>query len=352
MTTVHVALTEKSYNIQIGSGILHLAAEYAAKRKSGKTVVISDENVWRLHGQTLEAELFKAEISYSAIVVAAGEESKSFATLEHVCSELLKAEIGRDGLIMAFGGGVIGDLAGFAASIWMRGCDYIQIPTTLLSQIDSSVGGKTAVNLAGGKNMVGTFYQPRLVVADVGLLETLPEREWRCGLSEMIKYAALFSAKLFEKLNNPLDKTELPELVKICCEMKRDLVQTDEKDTGKRMLLNFGHTFGHAIENLGGFSRYNHGEAVGIGMVLATAFGEYAGYTAPGCSGKIANALKLHGLATTCLYNATEMLDAMMHDKKSRKGGLDLILIKDIALAGTEWYSIEKLQKMMPEVIV
>ena len=351
MTTVNVALAEKSYDIKIGKDILHLAAEYTAARGSGRAVIISDENVWRLHGASLSEKLGDAAVSYSTVVVAPGEESKSFATLEHICDELVRAELGRDGLIIAFGGGVIGDLAGFAASVWMRGCDYIQIPTTLLSQIDSSVGGKTAVNLKDGKNLVGSFYQPRLVVADMELLETLPEREWRCGLAEMIKYGALFSQKLFAKLTAPLDKTELPELVKICCEMKRKLVQADERDTGRRMLLNLGHTFGHAIEKLGGFSRYNHGEGVGIGMVLAAALGEHIGFTKPGCKAEIERALRAHGLEIACEYNPADIVRAMTNDKKSRAGGMDLILLREIGCAEAEWHSLEELQALLPEVM-
>jgi len=351
VTTVNVCLPDNSYDVLIGADILHCAAEFAAERTNGKTVVITDKNVWNLHGGTLSSSLDSVGVQYSVITVTPGESSKTLSVLEYVCNSLSEFGLGRNGLIVAFGGGVIGDLAGFAASIWMRGCEYIQVPTTLLSQVDSSVGGKTAVNLTGGKNLVGSFYQPQLVVSDVSLLETLPEREFRCGVAEMIKYGALYSDKLFRKFTEPFSKPELPSLIKRCCELKRDAVQTDERDTGRRVLLNFGHTFGHAVEKLGGFSEYNHGESVGIGMLLAAAVGERLSFTKSGCHELLDAALKIQGLPMSCPYSAEALNSAITLDKKSRGGGVDLVLLRNIGNADTFWVSSEQLEALLAEVI-
>ncbi|MDR2088268.1 MAG: 3-dehydroquinate synthase, partial [Clostridiales Family XIII bacterium] len=233
----------------------------------------------------------------------------------------------RDGLVIAFGGGVIGDLAGFAAATWMRGVRLVQVPTTLLAQVDSSVGGKTAVNTGAGKNLAGVFYQPSFVLADTALLATLPAREFRCGMAEVIKYGAIRSARLFESLHAVPSAEALRDTVGACCAVKADIVERDEFDTGERMLLNFGHSFGHAIEKLGGFRRYNHGEAVAMGMALAAEAGERMGLTARGSADALREVLAVHGLETDCPYAPAELLPQMELDKKNSDGAVRLVLL-------------------------
>ena len=385
---VQVSLGERSYDILIGNGAVRAAAEYVVSRKTGGVVVVSDEIVWAAQGKVLIDVLDRAEVDYSTYLIKPGEHSKSLSVLEQICEAFAQFDLRRDGLVIAFGGGVVGDLAGFAASVWMRGCDYIQISTTLLSQIDSGVGGKTAVNLKTGKNLVGSFYQPQFVVADTGFLDTLPEREWRSGLAEMIKYGALFSEELFLKLAVPVNKPdwvdkpvytdeyipvhdvaradnpsmpttepeskqlELAEMIETCCKFKRDIVQEDELDGGKRRLLNFGHSFGHAIEQLGGFTKYNHGEAVAIGMLLAAALGEWSGFTQAGCMLKLREVLSTQQLPVDCPYKANELLPVIEKDKKFRDGGIDLVLLREIGQAEVQWYSMEELKSQLSGALI
>jgi len=350
MITVNVNLPHNGYDIYIGSQAQKEAAAFSSAHPYGTKVVISDETVWKLHGEQLCTHYQDAGIDFYSVIVPPGEDSKSMATLERLYEEFAKARLTRRGLIIAFGGGVIGDLAGFAAATWMRGVDYIQIPTTLLSQIDSSVGGKTAINLACGKNMAGAFYQPRFVAADTDLLNTLPPRELSCGMAEMVKYGALFSPELFEELTQPLRTERLPQLIETCCRLKASTVQADEKDTGQRMLLNLGHTFGHAIEKLGDFSRYNHGEGIAIGMMLAAIFGEKTGICKPELKDRMAAALNAQHLPTECPWPLPQLLDAMILDKKSRNDGLDLILLREIGQPEIIWHSITELESIFKEI--
>ena len=353
MKKVMVPLGDRSYDILIGPHLLTETLFNALQESYGKVIVVSDETVWQLHGTDLESSLNAARITFNTVLVPAGEKSKSLSELEKILNFFAGNGLGRDGLVIAFGGGVIGDLAGFAASIWMRGVRYIQIPTTLLAMVDSSVGGKTAVNLNAGKNLVGTFWQPSLVIADTSLLKTLPEREWRCGLSEMIKYGALFSPSLFEELASMENTDRLPELIEICCYLKSDTVQADERDNGQRMLLNYGHTFGHAVEKLGDFEQFNHGEAVAIGMMLAATVGERIGITKleSNCKSQLEKVLTAHGLPINCPFSANEMLQAMMMDKKAHDGGIELILLEDIGKASIVWKSAAELQALLIEVL-
>ena len=351
MKKVKVSLGDRAYDILIGPGLLEEAVHYIAEGCSGQAMVVSDETVWRLHGMTLAGALKAENIPFNTFLVPPGEGSKSLPVLAKALNTFAESGLGRDGLVIAFGGGVVGDLAGFAASVWMRGVRYLQVPTTLLAMVDSSVGGKTAVNLAAGKNLAGTFWQPAMVAADTDLLETLPKREWCSGMAEMVKYGALFSPPLFEELAAPPDAARLPELVEACCTLKSATVLADERDTGRRMLLNFGHTFGHAVEKLGSFAQYNHGEAVAIGMVLAAAAGEWTGVTAPCCKARIEMVLSAHGLPTSCPFSASDMLRSMVHDKKAHGGGVDLILLEDIGKARVVWHTEEELDALLKEVL-
>ena len=351
MKRVDVTLPHNSYSIWIGPDMIEAAAKAVGQRACPAVAVVSDKTVWALHGQTLTDALRHAGVDFTPVIVAPGEGSKSLSVLAHLYQCFADAHVGRDGLVVAFGGGVVGDLAGFAAATWMRGVPYMQLPTTLLSQIDSSVGGKTAINLDSGKNLAGAFYQPCLVAADTGLLQTLPARELRCGLAEMIKYGAIFSCALFDRCGAPMAGDVLPDMIQLCCQLKSQTVQADEKDRGQRMLLNFGHTFGHAIEKLGGFETHNHGEAVAVGMMLASAFGEKIGFTKAGCRSQLSDVLHAQGLPTQSPYGAAELLEAMGADKKSRKGGVDLILLRDIGQAEAVWHAMGDIEAVLKDVV-
>jgi 3-dehydroquinate synthase len=294
-----------------------------------KAAVVSDENVWALHGETLSAALTARGITFNPIIFPPGETSKSLASAQRLYQEFYRCGLGRGDAVIAFGGGVIGDLAGFAAATYMRGLPLLQIPTTLLAQVDSSVGGKVAVNLPEGKNLVGSFYQPRLVLADTALLATLPEREWRAGMAEVIKYAALAAGELSALLVRGKARTaDLERVIYLCCASKTAYVQRDELDQGERMMLNLGHSFAHAIEKRYAFQRFNHGEAVARGLVLAARTGESLGLSVPGTSEKLCALLELYDLDFSLDEAASALVPLMTGDKKNRGGELTLILLK------------------------
>ncbi|MFA6267067.1 MAG: 3-dehydroquinate synthase, partial [Pseudolabrys sp.] len=275
-TVVPVALGERAYDIVIGRDAIEtLGARINALRAGAKVAILTDENVARAHLARVTDILKTSGIESTDIVVAPGEGSKSYATFETVCEAIIAARIERNDLIIALGGGVIGDLAGFAAASVRRGLDFVQVPTSLLAMVDSSVGGKTGINHPLGKNMIGAFYQPRLVLADTAVLKTLPPRELSAGLAEVIKHGLIRDPAFFAWLEHNVEKLlacEAPALahaVQRCCEIKAAVVGADERETGVRALLNFGHTFGHAIESGVGFGNWLHGEAVAAGMVMA-----------------------------------------------------------------------------------
>jgi 3-dehydroquinate synthase len=278
--TVSVGLGERAYDVVIGAGLIDSAgARIAPMLKRKRTAVVTDSHVAALHGERLSASLRQAGIAVDLIVLPPGEETKSFAGLEDLSDRLLALGLERGDLIIAFGGGVIGDLTGFAAAIYKRGMDFIQIPTTLLAQVDSSVGGKTAIDTPRGKNLIGAFHQPRLVLADLDVLVTLPGREMACGYAEIIKYGLLGDFAFFDWLEARVaavlarDSAALVHAVGRSVEMKAEIVAEDEKEAGRRALLNLGHTFGHAIEAEMGFGdALKHGEAVGVGMAQAFRF--------------------------------------------------------------------------------
>jgi 3-dehydroquinate synthase len=341
MLTQTVGLGAKSYDILIGEGLLQdfgrrIAALCDPDSAAG-IAVVTDGAVWELHGQAFAASMKSAGLSagsdWTPVILEPGEHNKSLEGLGRLYSAFAAMKLRRSGLVAAFGGGVVGDLSGMAAATWMRGVRYVQIPTTLLAQVDSSVGGKTAVNIHEGKNLAGVFYQPALVLIDTALLATLPEREFRSGMAEVIKYGAIRSRELFDSLTPKPGAAELVRIVAGCCRIKSEIVERDELDTGERMLLNFGHSFGHAIEALGGFQRHNHGEAVAAGMVLAAETGEKTGLTAAGGAARIKEVLEIHGLDTVCPYGPEELLPQMELDKKNENGKIRLILIREIGAA-------------------
>ena len=328
-----VNLGENSYPIYIENGILSHAGDYISQVFSGrKIMIISDDRVFPLYEEKVQASLNDYECH--SLVLPHGEPTKSFQSLPKIYEALLNAKLTRSDLVIALGGGVIGDLAGFAASSYLRGVKFVQIPTSLLAQVDSSVGGKVAVDLPQGKNLVGAFFQPKLVLIDPEVLDTLPEHFIKDGMGEVIKYGCIKDAKLFDLLcsHSSFDdlKSELTDVIARCVDIKRIVVEADQFDTGERMLLNFGHTLAHTIEQYYHYERESHGEAVGIGMYRITKIAEEKGLTAPGCAEKIRNALKIYGLPDSCGLNADDLTGAIALDKKNLNGHLNVVLLKDI----------------------
>lgn len=281
MTTVHVDLDDRSYPIYIASGLLEQSNPLADHIKSSRVCIVSNDIVFPIYGEVLTNQLKGYEVD--VVVLPDGEQEKSLQNFDRIMTHLLQGNHGRDSTLIALGGGVIGDITGFAAACYQRGIDFIQIPTTLLSQVDSSVGGKTAINHPLGKNMVGAFYQPKAVIIDTNSLKTLPPREFAAGIAEVIKYGILGDEAFFNWLESnkegikAKDEALLTEVIARCCQCKAEIVAEDEKESGKRALLNLGHTFGHAIEAEQGYGVWLHGEAVATGMVLASKLAEHRG---------------------------------------------------------------------------
>ncbi|WOI52489.1 3-dehydroquinate synthase [Parvularcula sp. LCG005] len=340
LTTVPVSLGTRSYDIHIGRDALWGCAD--ALRHvigRGQAAIVADETVWAAHGQRLIDVVGDVPL----ITVPPGEASKNFEQYARVSEALLKAGVGRDGTVIAFGGGVVGDLAGFCASTLRRGSQFVQIPTTLLAQVDSSVGGKTAINAKAGKNLIGAFHQPALVITDLAFLDTLPERQMRAGYAEVVKYGLLGDADFYSWLDQnkdavlARDDAALTHAIKISCEMKAEIVAEDETEKGRRALLNLGHTFGHALEAVCGYSdRLLHGEGVAAGMAMAYRYSAAHGLCATQhaqavtqhlrATGLPAGPLDIEGLST----DANEQLALMYQDKKVEGGALTLILARDI----------------------
>jgi 3-dehydroquinate synthase len=343
---IEVALADRNYGIVIGRGQLHsLGQRIAVLRPGAKTAFVSDETVTRHYLGHAQAALATAGIKSTCVSVPAGEKSKNFATLERVCEALLQARIERGDLIVALGGGVIGDLAGFAAAIVRRGVDYIQVPTTLLAQVDSSVGGKTAIDTRQGKNLIGAFHQPILVICDTALLDTLPEREFRAGYAEVAKYGLMADAGFFEWLEGHWREIfaggpAREHAIAKCCRMKAAIVARDERETGERALLNLGHTFGHALETAAGFDgTLLHGEAISLGITLAFQFSAGRGLTSQSQAERTERHLAAVGLPTRLaqlpsgIADADRLMQLIAQDKKVRQGKLTFILTRDIGAA-------------------
>jgi 3-dehydroquinate synthase len=340
---VNVPLGERGYDVAIGRGLIdEVGKRVAALRPGAAVAIVSDETVAARYLAQTEAALSAAGVRASRVVVPAGEASKSWRVLETVCEQLLAARIERGDLVLALGGGVVGDLAGFAAAIVRRGLSVVQVPTTLLAQVDSSVGGKTGINSAHGKNQIGAFYQPVLVIADTALLDTLPRREFRAGYAEVVKYGLIGDAGFFAWLEaNWRDVLAggpaREHAIATSCRAKAISVANDERESGERALLNLGHTFGHALEAAAGFSdRLLHGEAVAIGMALAFAFSARRGLVAPAEAARVERHLATVGLPTKPSDVAFEwpgadaLMALMAQDKKARRGKLTLILARGI----------------------
>lgn len=345
--SVRVELGSRSYDILIGQGLLDRAGELLSPMLARKRVfVVADRQVADLHRGALEAGLSKKGVTSDWVLVEPGEGSKSMVSLERVCDALIGAGCERDDLIVAFGGGVIGDLTGLAAGLLKRGARFVQIPTTLLAQVDSSVGGKTAVNSAAGKNLIGMFHQPSLVLADLDVLATLPARERAAGLAEVVKYGLIDDPEFLGFLEGAADKLStgdvaaLAEAVRVSCAAKARIVAADETEAGVRALLNFGHTFAHALERANGFSdTLLHGEAVGAGMALAMRYSVRRGLCAEADAERAEKVLRRMGLRTRIQdlaggpYPPDELVAHMAHDKKAKQGRLTLVLSRGIGAA-------------------
>jgi 3-dehydroquinate synthase len=346
--TLRVGLSARGgYDVVIGPGLLDRAGELVSPHlPRGRTVVVTDETVALHHGERLTSALEAGGVSADLIAIPPGEGSKSFAGLEALCDQLLAFKLDRGDVITAFGGGVVGDLAGFAAAIYKRGIDFIQIPTTLLAQVDSSVGGKTAIDTPRGKNLIGAFHQPRAVFADLDVLATLPAREVRAGYAEVVKYGLLGDAVFFAWLEAQgpdvlsLKVDPLARAVARSVEMKAEIVAEDEREIGRRALLNLGHTFAHALESETGYGdALLHGEAVGIGCALAFRFSAALGLCSPEAARRCEMAMAAAGLPVRlddlagAPFSAEALIGHMRQDKKAQAGGLTFILARDIGEA-------------------
>ncbi len=345
--TVTVPLGERAYDVLIGSGLVGQAGGLIASRLgAGKCGVVTDENVARYHLDALEASLRQDGEYVGAIVLKPGEATKSFRELEPLSERLLEMGLERGDLVIAFGGGVIGDLAGFAAAILRRGVRFVQIPTSLLAQVDSSVGGKTGIDTPQGKNLIGAFHQPSLVIADMDVLKTLPEREMRAGYAEVAKYGLLGDADFFAWLEQnwqpifAFDAEPLTHAIETSVKTKAGIVGRDETEQGERALLNLGHTFGHAFEAWCGYSdRLLHGEAIAIGMCVAFRFSQALGSCSKGDAERVAAHFQAVGLPTRIgeipgdKPDSAALLRLMGQDKKVRKGKLTFILARGIGSA-------------------
>ncbi len=340
MATVKVALGNRSYEINISSGLIPRLGEFCRRHKLGRRcAVISDTNVAPRYGAGVLRCLKGAGFEPILLSGPAGETAKSLQSVQASYDQLAAHRLERKSFIVALGGGVVGDLAGFVAATYLRGIPFVQVPTTLLAQVDSSVGGKVGVNLSAGKNLVGAFYQPRFVLCDLDTLRTLPEREFRAGLAEVIKYGIIYDAKFFKRLERDLPKIlnrepkSLAAVIARCCEIKAEVVGQDETESGLRAILNFGHTIGHAIENISGYGKYLHGEAISIGQIAAAELSAKVLGLPAGDVMRIRNLFQRAGLPTQLKLSGVQrkkLFAAMSLDKKVSAGEVKFVLAEQI----------------------
>ena len=330
-----VDLKDRSYPIIIEKGLINRVSKEIIKIYKGKKIfIITDDNVNKYYGGKISEELKHNDFEVKLLSLKPGEETKNFNTLPMIYNELLDFNLTRSDLIIALGGGVIGDLAGFVASTYLRGVDFIQIPTSLLAQVDSSVGGKVAVDLERGKNLVGSFYHPKCVLIDPEVLNTLDNRFFIDGMAEVIKYGCIKDKQFFDYIEKMENKKQLINSMELiihkCCDIKRQVVENDEKDKGERMLLNFGHTLGHAIEQYYNYTKYSHGEGVAIGMYAISKISEEKGLTKNGTSQRIKDILVKYNLPYELDINIEEILEAINLDKKKLGNNLNVIILNEI----------------------
>lgn len=338
MKRFKIDLGERSYEILIGQGLLRRTGEFLCEAVSAsRAVVVTHPSINRLYGERTVESLVQAGLKVDCIETPEGEDHKSLEEAEKIFDRLLQLNCDRQSVLVALGGGVIGDLTGFVAATFMRGVPFIQAPTTLLAQVDSSVGGKTAVNHRRGKNMIGVFYQPKVVVIDLETLNTLPKEEFRAGLAEVIKYGVIADRELFDYLDAQaqkilqLDPVCLEHIIETSCAIKAKVVEQDERESHYRMILNFGHTLGHAIEALTGYTTYKHGEAVAIGMVFAAKLSRETGRCSDAVCQRLAALVEKFGLPSRLPdLAADKIIESMCLDKKNRDKRIKFILAKDI----------------------
>lgn len=338
MKIINARLSNVNYDIHIQNGLLdNIGSQISAWYKGDNIAIVTDSTVDQMYGAKIYEILTSSGFKVNKFAIPPGEQSKSLINLNYVYNKLAEADIDRSNLVIAFGGGVVGDLTGFAAATFMRGVPYVQIPTTLMSQLDSSIGGKTAINLKIGKNLAGCFYHPRAVYIDPSLLATLPERIYSDGLAEAIKYGAIKDEDLFkEMLNSDLKgiKDKIEDIVYRCCSIKTMFVQKDEFDRGERQLLNFGHTIGHAIEKYHEYQKYTHGEAVSLGMLQITKSSEELGLTSKGSFDELKKLLMKCNLPVDFpVMDNDKLVDIINKDKKSAGDYIKLILLRNIGNA-------------------
>ncbi|MBF0143095.1 MAG: 3-dehydroquinate synthase [Magnetococcales bacterium] len=339
--TLHLELGERSYDILIGDGLLETVGERLAPLLRGRqAAVVTNTTVAPLYLERVTRSLAAAGFTVLPIVLADGEETKDWRHWQQVIDRLLEARCERTTALIALGGGVVGDLTGFVAATFLRGVPFVQLPTTLLSQVDASVGGKTGINHPLGKNLIGAFYQPRLVMIDLATLESLPRRELVAGMAEVIKYGIIRDAGFFQLLEERIDqllnleRTTLGEVIHRCTAIKAEVVAADERESGARALLNLGHTFGHAIESLSGYGRWLHGEAVAAGTVVAADLSQRLGLCGEGDVARIRDLLRRTGLPVTIpAFPTPAYLESMSRDKKVEAGRIRFILVEAIGRA-------------------
>jgi 3-dehydroquinate synthase len=353
MRTFRVELGPEAHPVHVGAGALDQIGQLAreAGLTAGRALIVTDSNVARLYGERAAAALAAVGFALRTLEVAAGEQSKSFATLERVYDAIVGAELDRSSAVFALGGGVIGDLAGFAAATYMRGVALVQVPTTMVAQVDSALGGKTAINHPRAKNLIGAFYQPRLVVADVATLESLPDREFREGLAEVVKYGAIMDAPMVEALEDGLDAimrrepVALERMVARSLHHKATIVASDTHEGGLRKILNYGHTAGHALEASSGYGNFLHGEAVAIGMVAAGRLSQaFAGLSAAEAE-RLERLIARAGLPTAMPpgWRGEEFVRAMRLDKKRSGDGVEFVLLDRLGHALTRKLSFDEI---------
>jgi 3-dehydroquinate synthase len=355
---VKVPLGIRSYDIKIGSGLIGKLGSECARLKLGqRCAIITDTNVGRQYAKPAYNALVQAGFEPSLVIVPAGETAKSLKSVHSCYDRLASHRLERKSFIVALGGGVVGDLAGFVAATYLRGIPFVQVPTTLLAHVDSSVGGKTGVNLKAGKNLVGAFHQPRLVLCDLEALATLPAREFRAGLAEIIKYGIIYDAALFTRLERDLPKLlrreskTLGEVIARCCEIKADVVGQDETESGLRAILNFGHTIGHGLEAISSYGKYLHGEAISIGQVAAAKLSTALAGLPEKDTTRITELFQRAGLPTEVKLNASQrpkLLAAMKLDKKVSNGEIKFVLAQRIGkVAWGERVPISEIEKVL-----
>jgi 3-dehydroquinate synthase len=336
MIPLMVNAGKSKYPVLLARGALgSLGAKFADMLPGSRAFVVSDETVWSLYGKAVSASLDAAGVKYHAEVVPPGEQSKSAEVLLRLYSAMAQQSFSRSDAVVALGGGVIGDLAGMAAATFLRGMEFVQVPTTLLAQVDSSIGGKVAIDIPEGKNLVGAFHQPKFVLIDPDVLDTLPDEQFACGMAEVIKHGAIADGGLFKQLEKHPGRQalrkHLPGIIRDNLKIKREVVQKDEHDNGPRMILNFGHTIGHALEKQAGFTGLTHGEAVARGMCHITRVSESLGLSLPGTAARLEALCRAFGLPVDLPEASRQsLIETMSRDKKVRGGTVTLILLKEI----------------------